>query len=130
MRFLCVCHRGNSRSVALAWILKDILHHEAIAIGIEASSLETREMLGAWADTIICVDQSCLAGIPLAYLSKTRLWHVGGDRFFRGFHPELLNLYAEFLARDAGIPKLIFEEPEPFLITIRTETPDPKADPS
>ena len=97
MKILCICARGNSRSVALAWILKDHLGQDAIAMGIEAASKKTKEMLYKWAEKIILVDNQFLDQIPEEYKEKTKVWHVGGDRFFRGFEPELLQMYVNFI---------------------------------
>ena len=97
MKILCICARGNSRSVALAYLLKDHLNLDAIAMGIEAASDETKEMLFNWADKLILVDNQFENKIPDQYKNKLKIWHVGGDRFFRGFEPELLNMYAEHI---------------------------------
>lgn len=100
MKILCVCARGNSRSVALAWILKDHLGLDAIAMGIEANSPETKDMLFKWADKIVLVDKSFEPQIPDEFKPKLKIYDVGGDRFFRGFEPELLNMYSEYLQKD------------------------------
>lgn len=55
MKVLCVCEHGNVRSVALAYLIKTIYKHEAIAVGEEDTSPETMEMLGNWADKVIYV---------------------------------------------------------------------------
>ncbi len=99
MKILCVCARGNSRSVALAYILKDQMNLDAIAIGIEAASEETKEMLYKWADKIILVDKT-LDKIPEKYRSKLKIWDVGRDRFFRGFEPELLQIYTDYIKKE------------------------------
>jgi predicted protein tyrosine phosphatase len=97
MKILCICARGNSRSVALGWILKDHLGHDAIAMGIEVASPETQNMLFDWAEKIILVDKTFENKIPNKYKNKLKIWDVGGDRFFRGFEPELLNMYTNYL---------------------------------
>jgi predicted protein tyrosine phosphatase len=97
LKILCICQRGNSRSVALAYIFKDMLDQDAIAIGIEAASNDTKEMLFEWADSIIVVDETLADGIPNTYWSKLNVWDVGPDRYFLGFHPELLEQFAKYI---------------------------------
>ena len=100
MKILCICARGNSRSVALSWILKDHLHLDALAMGLEANSEETKEMLYKWADRIILVDKNFLDFIPEQYRAKLKIFDVGGDRFFRGFEPELLQMYVDYINKE------------------------------
>ena len=97
MKILCLCHRGNSRSVALAWILKDHMGHEAIATGMEIMSPETKEMLFNWAERIILVDKILESEIPEQYKGKLKVWDVGPDRFFRGFEKDLLEMYQNYI---------------------------------
>jgi hypothetical protein len=98
-RVLVICARGNSRSVALGWILKDHLRADALACGATAQSSETLTMLCAWADLIIIVDAKLVGGVPPEYLPKTRVWPVGEDRYFRGFDDRLLSQYSAYLDR-------------------------------
>lgn len=100
MKILTVCERGNSRSVALAWILKDHMNLNAIAMGIRAADEETKEMLYKWADKIILVAGDFKDEIPEEFRGKLKVWDVGPDRFFRGFEPELLQTYADFINKD------------------------------
>lgn len=97
MRVLCICERGNSRSVALAWILKDHMNQEAIAVGIRTMGQETKDLLFKWADRIILVDKRFEPEIPEEFRQKTKVWDVGPDKFFRGFDQELLNTYLSYL---------------------------------
>ena len=97
MKILCLCHRGNSRSVALAWILKDHMGQEAIATGMEIMSEETKKMLFDWAERIILVDKNFLPEIPEKYRDKLKIWDVGPDRFFRGFEQSLLDTYVKYI---------------------------------
>ena len=100
MKILCVCSRGNSRSVALAWILKDHLHLDALAMGIDTNSEETKNVLYDWADRIILVDKIFEERIPKEYKTKLKIFDVGGDRFFRGFEPELLQIYINYINKE------------------------------
>lgn len=105
MKCLTICHQGNSRSVALAYILKDYLRHEAIAIGWNTTSPETRTMLYAWADAIFPVVPEPLTEIlSQGHEAKTKFFHVPGDPYFRGYAPELLSMYLDFLTKIGFVP--------------------------
>ena len=97
MKILCLCERGNSRSVALAWILKDHMGHNAIASGMRTMDDETKEMLYNWAERIILVDKTFEDEIPVEYKTKLKVWDVGPDRFFRGFEQSLLDTYVKYI---------------------------------
>lgn len=103
MKVLCVCSRGNSRSVALGWMLKDGMAFDAIAMGIDANSEDTKNMLYDWADHIIIVDRELLDKFPERYKNKLKVFDVGGDRFFRGFEPELIDIYKKYLINEGWI---------------------------
>lgn len=100
-KILVICARGNSRSVALAYVFKDYLQQDAIAIGIEAANKDTKQMLFKWAEKIILVagefEEKLRKEIPKKYIDKLLIWNVGGDRFFRGFEPELLEIYKDYI---------------------------------
>lgn len=100
MKILCLCERGNSRSVALAWMLKDHFGMDALACGILSNGDELKNFLYKWADKIILVDQRFIDMIPQEYKDKLKVWDVGPDRFFRGFEPELLQAYEAYLRND------------------------------
>lgn len=100
MKILVVCARGNSRSVALAWILKDHMNLDAIAMGIRAAADDTKDMLYKWADKIILVAGAFKDEIPEEYRGKLKVWDVGEDRYFRGFEPDLLQQYTDFLSKE------------------------------
>jgi|SRR3990167_2217632 len=80
MKFLCICTRGNVRSVAMAQYIKEMngyrkveqIKHEAIAISAKDLTSETKKMLKEWADIKIDMRD---------YLPKD-LWH-------NPRHPEL-----------------------------------------
>ena len=99
-KILCVCERGNSRSVALAWLLKEI-GHEALAIGMYTSSRETQKMLFEWADTIIVVDAQI--SFPIECVKKITVWDVGKDQYFRSFSPELIRQFITYMKKDNEI---------------------------
>lgn len=100
MKILCICARGNSRSVALAWILKDHMNLDAIAIGIESAGQEAKDLLFKWADRIILVDKQFEDRIPEEFKDKLKIFDVGGDRFFRGFEPELITMFVDYINKE------------------------------
>ena len=95
-KFLCICERGNSRSVCLAWMLKDHLGQDAIAMGIKAAKPATQKMLMDWADFILLCDKTFEDLIPKKYKKKLHIFDVGPDRYFRGFEEDLIRQYADY----------------------------------
>lgn len=91
MKILCVCERGNSRSVCMAFLFKDMLHQDALAVGLTSSSEDTKRLLYEWADVIILVAGSLVDMIPDAYRGKLMVWDVGEDVYFQGFHQDLID---------------------------------------
>ena len=69
---------------------------DAIAMGIDVNGEELQEFLFNWADRIILVDKT-LDRIPEKYRNKLKIWDVGGDRFFRGFEQDLLDMYVKYI---------------------------------
>lgn len=109
MKILCVCQRGNSRSVALAYILKDMLNQDAIALGEETAAKDTKQMLYEWADKIIIVDKKLRKRIPKKYAKKCTVWDVGEDSYFMGFFPGLIAQYMGYLEAETGKLKKIMD---------------------
>ena len=99
MKILTICERGNSRSVMLAYLLKDGYGHDAIACGIRANTGETMDMLYKWADKIILVDKDFIPEVPQEFHSKMKVWDVGKDRFFMP-NNELLTIYQDLINKD------------------------------
>lgn len=98
MKVLCVCKEGNSRSVALAYVLKK-RGHEAIAIGTHSTTLETKKVLFGWADKVILTDVTLMdaaSGLD-ALGEKLYVWDVGRDKYFRGFDEGLMNTFKAYL---------------------------------
>ena len=90
------------RSVALAYLLKKNYNLDALAMGIHTSSPETREMLYRWCDWIILTSRRYLDLIPEEHLDKLKVWHVGTDRWFKGYDPELVGLFQTFILKDGA----------------------------
>jgi len=100
MKVLCVCRNGNSRSVALAWLLKHKHGQDALAMGLRKNSHETQALLYKWADLIILTASKYAEEIPEAFRAKLRVWDVGPDTYFQGFSQELLAQYEVYMKRD------------------------------
>lgn len=62
-RFLVVCDGGNVRSHALAYVLHDLKHHEAIPVGRLRVSAESMSHMCAWATCTRTAWMSCARGI-------------------------------------------------------------------
>lgn len=90
MKILCMCQRGNVRSAALAFLLKDYYGHDAVAIGWETAGVELKGMLFPWADLIVVLEPYMLDHVPEPHLIKTRVADVGPDGFGSPRHPVLL----------------------------------------
>lgn len=95
-KVLCVCRNGNSRSVALAWLLKHKYHLDALAIGIRKNDHDTQDMLYRWADKIIVLDRRFLSEIPHEFAEKTMAFHVGRDIWFRGYDEKLIETLTQY----------------------------------
>jgi hypothetical protein len=92
MKVLCLCQKGNSRSVVLAWLLRKLFKHETLAAGMVTTSRTTREMLYKWAERIILVVPRYQHWIPDEYRDKLRVVDVGHDTW-RAHDAELLRRY-------------------------------------
>lgn len=109
MKILCVCEGGNSRSATLAFLFKDGLYQDALAMGLRTSSEETRQMLYKWAEVIILVAGEFKNEIPEEFKSKLKVWDVGHDVYWVGASRRLVNKYKEYMQKD-GFDGLKFDE--------------------
>src|SRR5579864_8658244 len=102
MKILCVCERGNNRSVCLARILKDYYGHDAIAMGSETNGYEVRQFLINWAEIIILLDERIeVSGMAVSnIIKKIKRWDVGPDIWGNHFHPELERKLISYIRRD------------------------------
>lgn len=90
MKVLCVCEHGNVRSVALAYLIKTIYKHEAIAVGFKDLSKESFSMLTDWADKIVALTEEALPSLDtINIISKTDILNVGEDIWHDPFAQEL-----------------------------------------
>lgn len=100
MNYLCICHYGHSRSVAMVRALHG-LGHEAVACGV-GTSPSALELLAQWADGGIILAESAMGSmIPnhTMYEHKFLHWNVGPDKWSNPYHPELAALAMDFLTR-------------------------------
>jgi len=81
VKVLCVCEGGNVRSRALAYMLHDLYHHEAIPVGWRWSSAETLAMLCGWADLIVVMQPWMTGKIAADHAAKVRVVDVGPDTY-------------------------------------------------
>ena len=102
MRILTVCQRGNSRSVALAYILKDGMgYDDVLACGITTTHPDTFQMLGNWADKIfVPAEKGIYDMIPFEFRGKTVNIDIGLDRWGNPMHPELLAISRGILEKE------------------------------
>lgn len=100
MKYLCVCQGGNVRSVTLAYILKYERGLEALAMGWEPNTQETRDMLCDWADLIIVMETHMKDKLPERYHDKVKVCDVGPDRWFRSLDSDLGSVIREKLSED------------------------------
>jgi hypothetical protein len=91
-KILCMCQGGNSRSVALGFLMKYRYGEDALACSWEKNSAETLKMLFDWADKIIILQAHFIQYVPAEYHEKVGVVDVGADVWCNGLHPDLLNL--------------------------------------
>lgn len=93
MKILTICEGGNVRSVALAFILKDQLGHDAIAMSWRRNSLKTKKMLFKWADKIVLMEdlrtKTFEKNLPKICGEKIQVLDVGQDQWYNPMHPDL-----------------------------------------
>ena len=92
MKIVTICAGGQVRSVAAKAVLTE-QGHDVLAVGALNNSKQTVEMLCAWADKIIVMDDALL--VAAAEPGKLSYLNVGPDRWGNPFHPELQSLVRE-----------------------------------
>lgn len=106
-RILCVCRRGNVRSVAVARSLKEDHGLCAIAVGFETCDAEAMRLLCGWARVIAVVREEFASRIPDEFANKVRVIDIGQDVWMNPHHPDLV--------------KLVYREVPGFVQRIRAE---------
>ena len=91
--------QGNSRSVALAYLLKG-KGHDAIACGMRRMGRDTRKMLLDWADLIVLLHQKCQEGIGQEYWDKLTIWPIGRDVYFQEPNQNLKDMLEIHIKRE------------------------------
>lgn len=111
MKVLCMCLGGNTRSVALKFLLKSRYDIDALACGWEYNSPETRKMLYEWADRIIVLHNDYAKHVPKVHhktkdgTRKLHTFHVGEDVWTGSggaFHPELQQMLSTILDKEGA----------------------------
>lgn len=92
MRILCVCEGGNTRSVALARLLRDEYGVDALACGWRNNSGDTLDMLCRWADHIVVMQREFKQKVGEQFQAKVRILDVGPDVFGTPTHPALTEM--------------------------------------
>jgi len=87
VRILVVCDRGVSRSPTIAALLI-AKGHEAIPLGVEASSFGTRRTLGKWAELVIFTDERQIDHFNPLRLANVQVWPIA-DAYPRPHNPKL-----------------------------------------
>jgi len=98
MKILCICQKGNSRSVGFAWLLKMKYRVDALACGFKTQSDLTKNMLYEWADYIILMAPQYRDLIPMQYSEKLLVLNVGHDTYFKGIDESLVEQCEKFLS--------------------------------
>lgn len=101
MKILCICQRGNCRSVALAYLLKDYYGHDAVAIGHETAGDELKSFLLQWSDYAVCMEHSHVSKLPPIPQRKDNVLvcDVGPDIYGHSRNPQLLSKCEDFCRR-------------------------------
>jgi hypothetical protein len=100
LKLLTMCQGGNSRSVSLAYLLKYVYGHDALACGWEKNDVKTRNMLCKWADRIFIMQAEFERFIPKKYKEKVTAYDVGPDIWCNPFHPDLLEKCNNYIISD------------------------------
>ena|SRR6266849_8400722 len=101
MKILTVCERGNIRSVAAGYLLKDIrkpMGYDVLACGIKTATPETFKMLAKWADKILVVaDEAVYNLMPERFKDKTIHCNIGKDVWGNPIDANLLKIVTKEL---------------------------------
>lgn len=105
MKYLCVCVGGNVRSRALAYVLHDLMGHEAIPVGTRWMSPETLAMLCGWADVIVVMQPQIAMSIPPQFAGKVECVDVGEDTYGLHIPKNLMDAVSKGARRLVSIPR-------------------------
>ena len=96
MKILCVCNRGVSRSPTIAALLTNA-GHDAIAVGSDTASFETRRLLADWCEMAIFTDASQVPAFPDLRV-HAEVWPIA-DVYQRPFNKDLHALVVRTIAQ-------------------------------
>lgn len=96
MKILCVCNRGVSRSPTIAALLTNA-GHDALAVGSDTASFETRRVLSDWCEMAIFTDASQVPAFP-DLKAHSEVWPIA-DAYPRPFNKELHSLVVRLIAQ-------------------------------
>lgn len=97
MKILVMCRGGNSRSVVMAYILKQKYNVDTLTCGYRFNSIETKNMLFTWADYIIVMTSKIFFKVPIEFRHKVLIMDVGSDKWFKP-NTQLINLCEKLLS--------------------------------
>ena len=100
MKIVTLCQGGNSRSVALGFVLKYYYGQDVLACSWEKNTEETKSMLFAWADRILIMETSFLQYVPTEFQKKVGIYDVGPDIWCNGLHPQLIEIVNKMVLED------------------------------
>lgn len=98
-KFLCICHYGHSRSVALCRVLHE-KGFQAVAAGLYTGS-DSFGVLSEWADKILIMVDRVV--IPEQHRGKIIDFNIGPDIWSNPYNQELLTLLTKKVETDLGI---------------------------
>lgn len=93
-----MCDEGNSRSPTIASLLKyQPARHDTLSVGVQTASEATLDMLGEWADLVVCTSPNQRLAFPGVDDDRIMVWPVP-DAFPRPFNPELRRLVLQLIS--------------------------------
>lgn len=82
MKILCVCRKGNVRSVATKYALNRRGYKEVLTVGFDMVTPETLNMLCKWADIILVPKITHWEKIDKRFTNKIKKGFVIGDDIY------------------------------------------------
>jgi galactitol-specific phosphotransferase system IIB component len=88
IKILCVCNKGECRSVGARMCLNERGYTNVIAIGVTNTSMKTLAMLWNWADLILLAKPTHNVFFPISDKVYTK-FTIGEDRWQDPYNKEL-----------------------------------------
>lgn len=93
-KVLCVCSAGLLRSPTVAFVLAKEYKYNTRACGIyDYALIQFDEVLGLWADEIVCVEETVAKHIPEEYKEKVVVLNIPDK--YEYMNPELQEIIKE-----------------------------------